>query len=215
MKIALLTTALPLVAARPVDPTDWLRECVPPYQREDFLAGQNSRELANWSNYWQLEAPHGLCADALACAFEYCEWPNSASAALQDVDLSTATFDEVAASLPPLNLPAEVMFPKSVAGLARLVKGAAARGVGVSIKTSGHSYVGSHTAKDSVQANLRDFPKYSRHSIAVCDTIAADASAAPAACKLALARNKTAVVRVGGGELWDDLYRSVIDWNTR
>merc|ERR1719359_2265876 len=35
------------------------------------------------------------------------------------------------------------------------------------------------------------------------------------ACKLARARGKPAKGRIGGGELFDDYYRAVMDWNTR
>ena len=35
----------------------------------------------------------------------------------------------------------------------------------------------------------------------------------PAACALARARGKPGVIRVGGGELWDDAYRAVDDAN--
>lgn len=80
------------------------------------------------------------------------------------------------------------------------------------MKTGGHSYAGSSTAKGSVQLNLRRFPKYSRDSISQCSL---HGTSAPLACKLARARGKSAVVRVGGGELWDELYRAVIDWNTQ
>lgn len=54
---------------------------------------------------------------------------------------------------------------------------------------------------------MRQFPKYSNTSVLLCD------SESEGPCALALARSKTAVIRVGGGELFDDLYRAVIDWN--
>jgi hypothetical protein len=71
--------------------------------------------------------------------------------------------------------------------------------------------------KGSYQANLRSFPKYSHKSVRSCGSgsDAGTTNPAAAACKLALARGKTGVVRVGGGELWDDLYRAVIDWNAK
>jgi FAD/FMN-containing dehydrogenase len=112
--------------------------------------------------------------------------------------------------MPPLNLPAQIAFPRSVKELVEVVQYAAAKGQGVSIKTSGHSYTGAHTWAGTVQANMRSFPKYAREQITVCDS-----AAAAEACKLALARGLTAVARVGGGELFDDLYRAVLDWNTR
>ena len=44
----------------------------------------------------------------MACAFEACEWTDEAAAALNAVDLDEITYADVADSLPPLNLPAEV-----------------------------------------------------------------------------------------------------------
>jgi len=190
-----------------VDPTDWLRECVAPYHAVGFKLGP-FREFVNWSNYYQLAMPHGLCTDALACAFERCQWTDNATAALAGLpDLSTATIDQVSQYLPPLNLPAQIAFPSSVAELAQVVKNANSNSQRITIKTGGHSYYGSSTGKGSVNINMRGFPKYSATQIKLCDTSDDDV------CKLARARNKTAAVRVGGGELFDDLYRAVIDWN--
>jgi len=200
-------------AVMKVDPTDWLRECVAPYKaaklfEKPFFGAH--RHLDKWSNLFQLAMPHGLCSDALSCAFERCEWSEEADAAMIKVsDLSKTTFDQVSKHLPPLNLPAHIGFPKSVAQLVKIVKAANANSQKISVKTGGHSYFGSHTWKGSVQVNMRSFPKYSASSVRLCDT------ADDMVCKLARARKKKAVVRVGGGELWDEVYRAVIDWNTK
>ena len=198
------------VAITDVDPTNWLRECVQPYQSHWPAGG--GHYLGYWSNYYQIGMKSGLCADALSCAFERCEWTDQAQKVLSSAD-STTTFGDIATNLPALNLPDQIGFPDSVAQLVELVKYAESHGKRVTVKTSGHSYVGASTAKGSVQANLRNFPKYSHESITQCNSETLGIHAA--SCKLALARGKTAVARVGGGEVFDELYRAVIDWNSR
>ena len=123
--------------------------------------------------------------------------------------MATAQFADVRASLPPLNLPSSISFPASVAEAVEAVQYAKENALRISIKTSGHSYPGSNGRKNQLQLNLRGMPKYAATSITDCVGQAAEG----APCRLALARNKSAVVRVGGGELWDDLYRAVIARN--
>ena len=97
----------------------------------------------------------------------------------------------------------------------------------VSVKTSGHSYPGSSTLAGSVNVNLRDFPKVSQvpwmqsllagdlPAVTPCDAefLASRGLEMPQACRLALARGNPAVLRVGGGEVWDDAYRAVDNAN--
>ena len=120
-----------------VNPTDWLHECVVPYK---FFGFPENNRIDQWSNYWQIAMPHGLCADALACAFEECTWTANATLKLNTTDLTIATFADVAPSLPPLNLPDHIAFPRSVAEVVDVVKYAAGKGQGISVKSSGHSY---------------------------------------------------------------------------
>lgn len=63
--------------------------------------------------------------------------------------------------------------------------------------------------------SLRKFPKYSFKHIYECDEGReyTSLSGSDGACKLALARGKTALARVGGGQGNDDMYRSVINFN--
>ena len=56
-----------------VNPTNWLRECVPPYKAKGPVP-QWTFLTIDWSNYYQIAKPSGLCADALSCAFERCMW---------------------------------------------------------------------------------------------------------------------------------------------
>jgi hypothetical protein len=186
-----------------VDATDWLRECVPPFKRAKFPT-----EIIDWSNYYQIAMPSGLCAAELACAFYACDWAADTASVLNATDLDTASINDIVDQLPPLALPASIAFPESVAALVDAVEYATSRARTISVKTSGHSYAGSSTQAGSLQLNLRSFPKYSSTSVSRCT--APSYSGGP--CKLAVARGKSAIVRVGGGELWDDLYRAVIDW---
>lgn len=190
-----------------VDPTDWLRQCVPPFKRNNFSTPFNT----DWSNFWNIEMPSGLCSVALTCAFKACEkWTPAANGSLIDMDLNTVSYDTMSSALPELNLPAKMSFPTSVRSLVGIVKFASSQNMSISIKNGGASYSGSSNQKGSIQLNLRSLPKYSSHSIVLCTTLSSDD-----ACRLARDRKKPAKIRVGGGELFDNYYRAVIDWNTR
>jgi len=190
---------------RDVDPTSWLRECVGAFQRTNYTR-------ADLSNYELIEKPSGLCSDFLSCAFVGCN--STGMEALAHIDLSNTNYSSIAQSLPPLNLPNKIVEPLGVGDVVSAFQLAKARDLTISFKNGGHSYAGSSNQKGSLQLNLRQFPKYSRSSVQRCVEVE-EGDAAFDACALAKARNKSAVVRVGGGELWDDVYRSVIDWNRR
>ena len=75
---------------------------------------------------------------------------------------------------------------------------------------------GASTSAQSVQLNLREYPKYSTTEGVVECTTADDTTVVvamkeenQAACKLALARGKKALLRVGGGETSNDVATSV------
>ena len=73
-------------------------------------------------------------------------------------------------------------------------------------------YSGASTSARSVQLNLREYPKYSKTTIVECTGINNSNIVTKdnqAACKLAVARGKQAVVRVGGGEIFNDVVTSV------
>jgi len=155
--------------------------------------------------------PSGLCSVALTCAFKACEkWTPAANGSLIDMDLNAVSYDTMSSALPELNLPAKMSFPTSVKSLVGIVKFASSQNMSISIKNGGASYSGSSNQKGSIQLNLRSFPKYSSHSIVLCTILSGDD-----ACRLAQDRKKPAKIRVGGGELFDNYYRAVIDWNTR
>ena len=66
------------------------------------------------------------------------EWTEEARNALNSVDLSTATYADVASQFPPSNLPGHIAFPSSVAQMVEVVNKAHDMNVGISVKTSGH-----------------------------------------------------------------------------
>eukprot|EP00957_Ditylum_brightwellii_P188912 14380230-Ditylum_brightwellii.AAC.1 len=123
--------------------------------------------------------------------------------------------------VPPTNenihnfdLPLRVYFPKTAGDVVEVVKLAKKHGIELSIKNSGHSYAGSSTKKDTYLLNMNKYKRYAIDSaaktynpsgITQCDAapdvIKSDLSNQP--CQLAIARNKPATIRVGGGENWD------------
>jgi hypothetical protein len=70
--------------------------------------------------------------------------------------------------------------------------------------TTGHSFSGSSTKKNTLLLNMNKYTHYAPDGITDCDealigtTVADDLS--NQACVLALARNKSSLIRVGGGE---------------
>jgi hypothetical protein len=97
--------------------------------------------------------------------------------------------------------------------------------VGVSVKVAGHSYFGASTVNNSLLIKMTSYPKYAitggpmecaNETDYTTPVVAAteESSATAMACKLAKARGKNAILRVGGGEMFDEAYRSVsFDWN--
>ena len=192
--------------------------------------------FSKFSNYDLIAAPSGLCTDTLSCAFANCKVSpayliGGAYPALAALDVANATNEDVAALAAAhnltLNLPDQVALPTSVQDIVDVVEHAKAAGMPVSVKTSGHSYPGSSTLAGSVNVNLRDFPKVSQvpwmqsllagdlPAVTPCDAefLASRGLEMPQACRLALARGNPAVLRVGGGEVWDDAYRAVDNAN--
>jgi hypothetical protein len=190
-----------------VDQNDWLKQCVGPFKDEGFPS------QTTYSNYYLIDMPSGLCADHLSCAFENCNLTLDAVVALRTNDLSKTDIKELKPSLPPLNLPSKVAFPRGVRDVVEVVKYAAKNSLQISMKTSGHSYIGSSTLVDSVLIHLSKFPKYTKAASAIVEC--GDDHFKTAACELAKARGKRAIIRVGGGEVWDDVYRGIESWNSK
>merc|ERR1711959_86654 len=166
--------------------TDWLQQCA----------------------YYLKDQECGLCTMTMSSAFKNMMYGRDVFTVLNETDLATAQYDEINADLPPLELPSIVSFPHTAKDVVELVKFANKHELPVSVKNSGHSYSGQSSVGNSLLLNMRSYPEYSKKNLFECKDVSEDSHAA-GACKLATARGKGAVVRVGGGEGNDNLYRNV------
>lgn len=118
------------------------------------------------------------------------------------------------------SLPHTVIFPATAADVVAAVAFAKEHGLKVSVKNSGHSYAGSSTLRDSLLVNMNRYERYALTTDgedATADDMGVEECAAAAdgeatglegqPCRLALARGKPAVLRVGGGENFDKVSR--------
>jgi hypothetical protein len=194
-----------------VNPDDWLSECFGLFEEHCCKAGGLWDVLPaalDYSNYEVIsEPPSGLCVDHLSCAFDKCD-PKGLDAVARKLKLhGMLTYDEVKRNLGKLNLPTEMAFVETASDVVDAIRFAKESGLTVSVKATGHSFTGSSTVKDSVQLNLRNFRKYSPVEGAVeCAGVVEEDSDNFATCRLAKSRGKIAFVRVGGGELWSEVY---------
>ncbi len=105
---------------------------------------------------------------------------------------------------PSLDLPSKVLFPKVASDVVKTVQFAKEHGIVLSVKNSGHSYAGSSSKKNTLLLNMNRYTHYAPDGITDCDTALLDSAVADdlsnQACLLALARGKSSVIRVGGGE---------------
>ena len=106
-----------------------------------------------------------------------------------------------------------MVFPRTVADVVAGVEYANEEGLKVSIKSTGHSYTGSSTIKDSLQLNLRDLQTYTDQSVVECEDQEPSDADDPDynACALARARGKDTLIKVGGGETWSNVYTALKD----
>ena len=190
-----------------VDPDDWLDECFITFQEHCLQCSASNGWFIDYSNYELIAKPAGLCAEFLACAFTKCD-PTGFDEVFP-LNLANTSFKDVKDKLGPLNLPQKIAFPATVFDVVGTVAQAIEEGRTISIKSTGHSYTGSHTMNGSIQLNFRDLQAYS--SVVECPPFLSNASDNFAACSLANARGKDALVRVGGGETWNDVYNNVLN----
>eukprot|EP00438_Fugacium_kawagutii_P023240 Skav204744 [mRNA] locus=scaffold1013:5402:7784:+ [translate_table: standard] len=171
--------------------------------------------LENHSSYDLYLKPSGLCQNSLFCAYQGCTPPKGrACAALQEdkVRELVASPETLTAHLhrcPPDNLPFSVVKVETVADIIEAVSFASHTGKPISIKVSGHNFAGSSTFYGSVNINMANYQKYSKSSVLECGSLEPIGANQKAVCALAAARGKKAVVRVGGGENWNELYSAV------
>lgn len=218
-------------------------ECVQIFEAENYPTGgcDTGLSLKNGSNYQLLDQPSGLCADTLACAFKRCDWYPTSELEMFGGDLDKVTgtspgkfsmeeyvdFDAVPDD--GWNLPYAVVHPETASDVIATIDFARSHGAGLSVKTSGHSWTGSSTEKDSILLNTRRLPKYASEftdaSLLECDTIEEGAGKSESAtsiatqdlrnkaCDVAVSRGLHAILRVGGGEIWDEVYRALSSYN--
>mmetsp|Transcript_8477 Transcript_8477/g.10697 ORF Transcript_8477/g.10697 Transcript_8477/m.10697 type:complete len:636 (-) Transcript_8477:263-2170(-) len=117
-------------------------------------------------------------------------------------------------SNPSINLPSKVLFPVIASDVIAAIEFSKVHKVEISIKNSGHHYGGASQKKNTLLLNMNHYTQYSPTGIVDCEvslldgfSIAEDLS--NQACALSLAKDKSAYVRVGGGENWDKVYRAV------
>lgn len=206
-------------------PADYVNECVP-----EFF----DKAEADRTNHALINQPSGLCMDALSCAFERCysrpDNDGHANITLlqrfadQFVPPSVIIDDKKKTwiqntSNPNYNLPSRVLFPIVASDIVHAVAFAKEYGIQLSVKNSGHDYKSSSSKKDTLLINMNKYTQYaSTQGIVEClidnvtmKDILMDLSNQP--CALALARGKSAFIRVGGGENWDKVYRAVQAFN--
>lgn len=150
------------------------------------------------SNYQLFLQPSGLCSAHLSCAYEECS--SVYPAGINQWGFNSSIYPtEVWKSYDGFNLPSAVVHPVNVADISATIKFAIKNKIEISIKTSGHSYTGSSTKKGTILLNLSKLQKYSPFgSIVECSSGAVPEGAYQEACDLAAARNKDAILRVGG-----------------
>ena len=197
-------------------PNDWLTQCIHPFADLNFTDATTLKV----SNYQLLEQPSGMCMCHAVCAYKECVGPFKnpyyPRTVLQYDSYDSAKYtDESLKNAEGLDLPDAIVHPIHVGDISEAIKFAAANKIEVSVKTTGHSYTGASMKAGSILLNLSKLKKYSPNgSIVECGTSGVLEGASEQSCKLALARNKTAFVRVGGGEIWDEPLRAVsFDWN--
>jgi len=135
-----------------------------------------------------------------------------------DFDLTNPDGFILDESNPSLNLPTRVLFPVIASDVIAAINFAKEHGLEISVKNSGHSYTGSSSKKDTLLLNMNMFTQYSPTGITDCDeSVVLDSEIAQdlinQACHLSIAKDKPAVLRVGGGENFDKVYRAVTNAN--
>lgn len=212
---------------------EWNEQCVQAFRDAASFPGVDGRSPVV-TNYLLWNQSSGLCLDHVSCAFENCQWP-PADDTWPNFPLSTSSPFVIASSSMDLTaddltsdslwLPAMVLEPTSASDIVQAVEFCQKNDVGITVKVAGHSYFGASSAKDTLLIKMNpSYPKYAiGGSLIECANleIIPDEddgyvpSANEMACKVAESRGKNAVMRVGGGELFDEAYRAVsFDWNS-
>jgi len=167
------------------------------------------------TNHALIDQPSGMCLPHLFLGWEM-SWPRPSEnghlnqtfdQAFQDIyNPSLTDFESFLSDStnPSLNLPSKVLFPSVASDVVAAVNFAKEHGLEISVKNSGHSYQGASSKKNTLLLNMNRYTHYAPTGITDCDssilstTVAEDLSNQP--CLLSLAKNKSSLIRVGGGE---------------
>jgi hypothetical protein len=197
--------------------TAWKEECL-----ETFIVPGVTGMESVVSNYQLFNQSTGLCLDHLACVYDNCSWPFVPPGKSPFPDSASPhvifePFNDNNLYTEIMNLPSMVLHPRYASDIVHAVKFCNRYSIGVTVKVAGHSYFGASTAKNTLLIKMSSFyPTYAIDgSLKECDDVDHSSSSAEGmACALAKARNKNAILRVGGGELFDQAYRAVFfNWN--
>lgn len=200
--------------------SDWRAQCIDPFIKNPFV------EEYEVSNHRLFNQSSGVCMDYASCIFPTCYLPGIGSAYPNDyMEFLVPTQDDAILEAFDLlltkDLPARVLHPKTTSDVVHAIRFCERFDVGVTVKVAGHSAIGASTAGGTLLIKMStNYPIYSlAGSITECDSsdmMSEETNSANAmACAVAMARNKTAVMRVGGGELFDHSYRAVsFEWNS-
>lgn len=171
--------------------------------------------------------PAGVCMVHMSCMYPSCFSPLP-NPYLLPCPPDTTCVEPNRALSPPfddsnlfddeMELPAAVLQPKTASDVVRGIEFAVEHDIGISVKVIGHSYFGASTSRGTLLIKMStNFPGYAEEgSLTECAGYGSNSTsdAMSMACAVATAREKKAVLRVGGGELFDTAYRAVFfDWN--
>lgn len=225
----------------------WHEQCIKPFDfttEEGKISFENSGGVSNLDLSKQ---ESGLCMQTAACSFEGCKgifakrylkqkcekpfmYQSIQSNFCELGEYPVLTDQEIIQAAAGKNeLPKVVVHPGHPGDIKKAIHYASDDRSGLSVKTSGSSWMGSSTRKKTALLNLSKLKKFAlpetlNKAIFECPAvitssrqraapIKADGGSVVAACKLATARGKPAIMRVGGGQTVDEGLRTLEVWN--
>jgi hypothetical protein len=195
-------------------PSNYLEECTAVFDLP--VSSRSHHDLIN--------QPSGLCMNALFCAYDRCD-PNpgqsdttitdrlsvmpSRDTTYSGLPTNVKSWVDDHASNPAFNLPSKVLFPVVASDVVAAIAFAKEHGLEVSVKNSGHNYLGASTKKATLHINMNNYTQYAtRDGVIDCVANETGDGLEDQPCRLSLAKNKSAVIRVGGGENWGKTIQS-------
>jgi len=183
--------------------------------------------VAKRSNYRLIEAPSGICTNQMAPGFQTgnpmvsynpnmtvyeigAKMTPSIGAVVAGKEPITPEYDAAYLDAfmdptnPAFNLPDFVLHPVAPGDVVAAVQFAKEHDIEISVKTSGHNYAGSSTKKNTLLLNMSRLRKYTDEEIVECND---KSDSAP--CKYAVSRGMPGYIRVGGGQVYSDVYLKV------